>query len=322
MKLIDEKVIVYMNLLDSSLESKALLQEITFPGLNVSTKIFMKRIDLIHSEISGNKWFKLKHNLAYAVERGYKKLLTFGGAYSNHIHATAAAGKMLGFETIGVIRGEKHLPLNPTLQSVSDDGMKLIYVNRSDYRKKHMPEFHKMLEERFGNVYILPEGGTNLLAVKGCTEIPDLIETDYDYLCTACGTAGTVSGLIAGMNGRKNILGFSVLRGGAFLIKQAQKLVKEYSGNQYLNWSINLEYHFGGYAKINRELVLFINEFEKLNGISLDPVYTGKMMFGIYDLLKKNFFKKGATIVALHTGGLQGATGMKSKMEKLTSLNI
>lgn len=302
---------------DPSFETKAILQEVTFPEINSNVKVFIKRIDLIHPEISGNKWFKQKYNLVQAREEGYNTLLSFGGAYSNHIHALAAGGKEYGFNTIGLIRGEEHLPLNPTLQFVSEQGMKLVYIQRSDYRNKHLPEFADWIRKKFGNVYVVPEGGTNLLAVKGCAEIPQLIEKKFDYLCTACGTGGTISGLIAGSRGQKKVLGFSVLRGGGFLIKQVEQLVAEYTKSNFSNWSINLDYHFGGYAKISRDLVLFIRQFEEINNIPLDPVYTGKMMYGIFDLIRKGFFGDDKTIVALHTGGLQGVEGMREKMRQV-----
>jgi 1-aminocyclopropane-1-carboxylate deaminase len=294
--------------------SKTILQKVTFPVETPGIKVFLKRIDLTHQYISGNKWFKLKYNLVCAREGGYETLLTFGGAYSNHIHAAAAAGNEFGFNTIGVIRGEEHLPLNPTLSDAVKFGMKIHYVDRTTYRKKHLPAFHDELKEKFGRIYIVPEGGTNTLAVKGCSEIPSLIECDYDYICTACGTAGTISGVIAGLDGKKKVLGFAVLKGASFLNDNVRNLLAEYSGKHYGNWSINLDYHIGGYAKIDKKLVQFIKKFEEINGIPLDPVYTGKMMFGIYSLLLGNYFPQNTTIVALHTGGLQGINGMKEKM--------
>lgn len=216
----------------------------------------MKRLDLIHPAISGNKWFKLKYNLVHARDNGYSTLLTYDGAFSNHIFATAAAGREFGFDTIGIIRGGEHLPLNPTLDFAHQRGMQLIYLNRADYRKKHLPEFAEWIRNKFGNVYIIPEGGTNSLAVKGCGEILMPMKDDFDILCTACGTAGTISGLIAGSNGAKSILGFSILRGGFFLNKNAEQLVADFTENNFYNWSINLDYHFGSYAKINRDLIL------------------------------------------------------------------
>lgn len=307
---------------DSEIDiSKAVLQAVEFPD-EIPVKIFMKRLDLIHPSISGNKWFKLKYNLVDARENGFDTLVTFGGAFSNHIYATAAAGKEYGFKTIGIIRGEEHSNLNPTLEFAASQGMRFVYVTRSDYRKKHLQDFTNWIHKKFGNVYIVPEGGTNQLALKGCREIPPLIEIDYDYLCTPCGTAGTLSGLITGLSGKNKILGFSVLRGGSFLIKQAERLIIEFSQNEYSNWSINLDYHFGGYAKINRELILFIRQFEEINGIILDPVYTGKMMYGIMALAKEGFFNENVSIVALHTGGVQGIEGMKEKMNIILSNKI
>jgi 1-aminocyclopropane-1-carboxylate deaminase len=296
--------------------SKGILQKIEFPE-KIPVDVYIKRIDLVHPYISGNKWFKQKYNLIKAHQDEYDTLVSFGGAYSNHIHALAAAGKEFGFKTIGLIRGEEHLPLNQTLKFVTDQGMEIHYVSRSDYRRKHLPEYEKWIHEKFGRVYIVPEGGTNLLAVKGCSEIPELIEIDYDYLCTPCGTGGTISGLICGNDDRKKVLGFAVLKGARFLIDNAKLFSQEYSGKELSNWSINLDYHFGGYAKITSELISFIIQFEKINGVPLDPVYTGKMMYGIFDLAENGFFKDGERIVALHTGGLQGRDGMIDKIKTL-----
>lgn len=296
-------------------EAKCILHEIKLPGAILKNKVYIKRLDLIHPFISGNKWFKLKYNLIEARRLGLKTLLTFGGAYSNHIHATAAAGKEFGFDTIGVIRGEEHLPLNPTLNFAANCGMRLIYIGRSEYRKKHTLEFLSKLIEQFGDVYIIPEGGTNNFAIKGCSEIPALIEEDYDYICTACGTAGTISGVISGLGKGKKVIGFSALKGGEFLIDQTQKYLLDYNSEAFNNWEIRTEYHFGGYAHITGELINFINEFEQINSIPLDYVYTGKMMYGIADMINKGYFGEAKSIVALHTGGLQGNEGMKSKIK-------
>ncbi len=282
----------------------------------MTVKLSIKRLDQVHPEISGNKWFKLKYNLKYAEENGYDTLLTFGGAYSNHIHATAAAGKIFGFKTIGIIRGEEHLPLNPTLSFARENGMRLFYLRRSLYRKKMENIFLDHLKNHFGEVYIIPEGGTNRLAVKGTSEIINGLENDYDYICAPVGTGGTSAGIIAGLAGSKNFLGFSVLKGGDFLLQTIKHLILSFNGKTYSNWNLNLDYHFGGYAKLNYELINFINKFEDLNGIKLDPIYTGKMLFGINELIKtgKPGFNK---ILALHTGGLQGVEGMKPKISKI-----
>lgn len=313
-----EKLNINQNEIDLS---KAILQKIKFPE-EISVNVFVKRLDLIHPFINGNKWFKLKHNLHFARENNFKTILTFGGAFSNHIYATASAGNIFGFETIGIIRGEEHVPLNPTLRFASSNGMKLIYISRSDYRKKHLPEFSEWIKKKFGDVYIIPEGGSNLLAIKGASEIPSLVELNFNYLVTACGTAGTVSGLICGANDSKQIVGISVLRGAHFLNLNADKFTYEFSGKTFSNWIINHDYHFGGYAKINRELILFIKQIEELNEIVLDPIYTGKMLFAVYDLAKHNFFDPESNVICLHTGGQQGIAGLNSKMHFVLSNKI
>jgi 1-aminocyclopropane-1-carboxylate deaminase/D-cysteine desulfhydrase-like pyridoxal-dependent ACC family enzyme len=297
--------------------TKAVLHKIKLPGSVTAPEIFILRLDLIHPLIHGNKFFKMKYNLFEAKKNNYHTLLTFGGAYSNHIHAVSAAGIIFDFKTIGIIRGEEHLPMNPTLSFASSNGMNVHYISRSEYRLKHTQEFQDRLKDRFGNVFIIPEGGTNINALKGCTEIPRLINIDYDYICVACGTAGTFSGVTCELNGERKVLGFAVLKGAGFLIDTAQKLIFDYFGKTLSNWDINLDCHFGGYAKINYRLIDFINEFERLNGIQLDPVYTGKMMLGIYDLAHKGYFCKEKRIIALHTGGIQGREGMERRIKKL-----
>ncbi len=278
-------------------------------------KLFIKRIDLVHPFISGNKWFKLKYNLVEAYEKGFDTLLSFGGAYSNHIHALSAAGKLLGFKTIGVIRGEEHLPLNPTLSFAKDYGMILHYINRSEYRNKYSDELIQDFKNRFGNFYLIPEGGSNELAVKGCKEIVKEIEIPFDYVCSACGTAGTISGIISGLESNQKALGFAVLKGAQFLNDNVNYFLKKSGEVSSSNWKIIFDYHIGGYAKINSELINFIDSFREKHNIPLDPVYTGKMIYAIYDLIKKNYFPAGSTIIAIHTGGLQGIDGMKDKME-------
>lgn len=296
-------------------EENAVEQEIILPGVKRSG-IFVKRFDLVHLEISGNKWFKLKYNLIRAEEKGYNTLLTFGGAYSNHIYSTAAAGKLFGFKTIGIIRGEEHSPLNPTLSFAKECGMELHYLNRSMYRYKAEEAFQDHLKKIFGDIYIIPEGGTNELAVKGTSEIVSSFDNNYDLICAPVGTGGTSAGIIAGLNGNKNYLGFAVLKSADFLLKDVYNLLIKFNGRTYSNWNINLDYHFGGYAKINYDLISFINEFENLNNIKLDPVYTGKMMFGVWDLIRKNKLNFDKILI-LHTGGLQGVEGMQPKISSL-----
>ncbi len=276
-------------------------------------KLFLKREDLLHPTVSGNKWRKLRYNLLQAKDENYDTVISFGGAFSNHIHALAAGAKLYGLNAVGVIRGEKHIPLNSTLAFAEENGMQLHYISREAYRLKHTANFIDDLAVKYGRCYVIPEGGTNLLAVKGCAEIVEDIPVPFDYICTSCGTGGTLAGLIAGCAGKGKLLGFSALKGGAFLHKEVEALVKGYSGRKYTNWKIQDDYHFGGYAKIKPELVVFIKAFAIKYGIQLDPIYTGKMMFGLFELAKMGYFAPGTTIVALHTGGLQGLAGIKAR---------
>lgn len=276
-------------------------------------KVFMKRDDLIHPFISGNKFRKLKYNLQEAMQENQHTLLTFGGAFSNHIYAVAAAGKEVGLNTIGIIRGEKILPLNKTLQFVSDQGMQLHFISRETYKQKELPDYIQNLHTQFGDFYLLPEGGTNLIALKGCSEIIDEIEMPYDYICCPCGTGGTLAGLIAGDQGKKALLGFSVLKRANDLEGKIMQLANDFSGRSYNNWTINHDFHFGGYAKTTEQLFSFISDFEQKQNILLDPVYTGKMMAGIFEMVRQDFFRKGTTVIALHTGGLQGWSGFLNR---------
>ena len=290
------------------------LTEIIDPILiDKQIKLFIKREDLTDKFISGNKWNKLKYNLIEAEKLGYKTLLTFGGAFSNHIHATAAAGKKYELKTIGVIRGEEYLPLNPTLNFAQENGMLIEYLNRKSYRNKYDNDLINLLKNKYGDFYLIPEGGSNHLAIKGCAEIIPTIDIKFDFVCSACGTGGTLAGLILGLNSKAFALGFSVLKGGEFLNQNIRNLLSHYQKENLNNWQINLDYHFGGYAKINSELVRFCNDFQSQHKITIEPIYTGKMFYGIFDLIKNNFFSNNSTIVAIHTGGLQGLQGFKQR---------
>lgn len=272
-------------------------------------KLYIKRDDLIDQHISGNKFFKLKYNLFEATNNNVRTLLSFGGAYSNHIYSLAYAGKKFGFKTIGIIRGEEHIPLNPTLSYAKQCGIELFYLSRSDYRKKYSDEIINRLHNEFGDFYLIPEGGSNDLAVKGCSEIPSRIDLDYDYLFCACGTGGTLAGIINGINNKSKVIGIAVLKNASFLIDEVKRL----SCSVNSNWEILLNYHFGGYAKFNSELVDFIKTFNEKFNIQLEPIYTGKMIYAIYDLARNDFFKPGSKIVAYHSGGLQGLEGLRQR---------
>lgn len=279
-------------------------------NIQLENQLYLKLDYLNHPDISGNKYRKLKFNLLEAKKLQKSTLLTFGGAFSNHIAAIAAAGKEFGFQTIGVIRGEEladKIQENPTLSYAKEQGMQFHFVSRTAYREKETEAFIEGLKSQFGDFYLIPEGGTNHLAVKGCEEI--LTETDksFDYICCPVGTGGTISGLINSSFPEQKILGFPALKGD-FL----QEEISKFANNS--NWELITDYHFGGYAKINSQLISFINSFKETNHIPLDPVYTGKMMFGIYDLLKKGYFPENSKILAIHTGGLQGIKGMNAKL--------
>ena len=283
----------------------------------MSHQLFIKREDQIHPLVSGNKYRKLKYNLLEAKNQKQQTILTFGGAFSNHILATAVAGKLENFKTIGVIRGEelgqdlsKTLATNSTLRAAYEHGMKFEFVPRDAYRNKNTPQFLEKLQEKYSNFYLIPEGGTNELAVKGCEEILTEQDNQFDYICLCVGTGGTISGVINSSKSHQKVLGFPALKGD-FLAKE----VRRYSKEKH-HWELINDYHFGGYAKYNDELIHFINWFKKETKIPLDPIYTGKMMFGIVDMIVNNKFKSGSKILVIHTGGLQGIDGFNQRLLK------
>jgi len=252
------------------------IQEVT---LNFATdvRLFVKREDLIHPFVSGNKYRKLKFNLAEAKKQNQDTLLTFGGAFSNHIAAVAAAGKLHGFKTIGVIRGEElisKIDSNPTLKFAQQNGMQFHFISRQAYREKTSEACTTQLKQTFGRFYSIPEGGTNDLAVKGCAEIITENERDFDTICCAVGTGGTIAGICEGAHAHQQILGFPALKGD------------------------------------------FLHQFKQQTNIPLDPIYTGKMLFGIIDLIKNGHFGKQNRILAIHSGGLQGIAGMNQKLQQ------
>jgi 1-aminocyclopropane-1-carboxylate deaminase len=269
---------------------------------DLGIRVLLKRDDLIHPEVPGNKWRKLKYNLAEAADAGWRVILTFGGAYSNHIRATAAAGFHCNFSTIGIIRGEEHLPLNPSLAYAVSKGMRLSYLDRATYRRKTEPLVIDALRRRFGPFYLLPEGGTNELAVRGCSEVPAEIEQDFDVICCPCGTGGTLAGISAGLKQGQRAIGFSALKGGGFLADEVAELQRRTFGRCSDNWSIEDRFHFGGFARRTSELDGFIADFRARHKLNLEWIYVAKMMYGIYALSKEGKFTPGTCIVALITG--------------------
>ena len=290
------------------------MQEILTQEIKLSNKtisVFIRREDLIHPFISGNKFRKLKYNLVQAKAENQDTLLTFGGAFSNHIAAAAYAGKEYGFKTIGIIRGdelESKIFENPTLKFAQECGMQFKFVTREDYRHKTEAEFIENLKHEFGDFYLVPEGGTNEFAVKGCEEILSNEDSQYDFICCAVGTGGTICGIINSSLPHQKVLGFPALKGD-FLKDEIRKFARKE------NWELITDYHFGGYGKVNPELIAFINQFYVENQIPLDPIYTGKMVFGVMDLISKNYFPENSKILLIHTGGLQGIAGMNLKLK-------
>ncbi len=283
--------------------------------------IYIKRDDLIHQDISGNKWRKLKFNIELYKANKYDGLLTFGGAYSNHIAATAATGKLLNIKTIGVIRGDELTPQsNSTLLKAHQNGMQLVFVSRSKYTERYERIYHEELRAEFGNVLIIEEGGANYYGMIGCGEILKEIDFTPNYIYSASGTGTTVAGLISSSDTTK-IVSVPVFKNGGFIKDEVKNLLKHFFWDtEMLNTkmnllSLNLNSHFGGYGKFNNELIDFINEFYKITNIKLDQIYTSKMMYALINDVKQNKFKQGDKIVALHTGGLQGLSSITNQLE-------
>ena len=269
-------------------------------------EVHVKREDLIHPQISGNKYRKLKYNLSEAQSQNHHTLLTFGGAYSNHLAATAAAGKKMGFKTIGLVRGEElsaKFWQNPTLAYCASQNMQLEFISRQSYRLKHTSEWLENIDNRYGRVYVLPEGGTNALAVKGCEEILTPQDAFFDVICCPVGTGGTLAGLINSSSPHQHVIGFSALKG-----TDIQEEIRKFASNN--RWSLESDDRFGGYAKINSILVTFINQYFDQTAILWDPIYTAKMVFGLIEKMKTNQWKHGKKILLIHTGGLQSISGM------------
>ena len=290
-----------------------LTQQLTLPLLTEKRiALYIKREDCIHPFISGNKYRKLKYNLIEVKKRNLDTILTFGGAYSNHIVATAYIGKENGFHTVGIIRGEEIADKwkeNPTLKTAKSYGMDFKFISREQYRKKEDRTFLNELKKEYRLCYILPEGGTNDLAIKGCEEILTVKDASFDVVCCSVGTGGTIAGIINSSRSGQKIIGFTALKGD-FLQKDIRKFVHRE------NWFLQTDYHFGGYAKVSEDLINFINEFKSVTNIPLDPIYTGKQVYGVIDLIKKDFFKPETKILIIHSGGLQGIRGMNVELKR------
>jgi 1-aminocyclopropane-1-carboxylate deaminase len=288
---------------------------------NADVKLYILRLDIMHPKINGNKWYKLKYNLLEAREKNISTILTFGGAYSNHIYATAAGGNIFGFRTIGLIRGEENTPLNPTLQFATEQGMELVYIDRHTYKKRHTQALQNQLKQQFGEVFIIPEGGSNLNGMRGCIEILQTVK-GFNTICLACGTGTTLAGIALSLNQEQKVIGFPVLKDGDFLNQDINNLLTNYlnSGlptpvNSPAPWQLVCDYHFGGYGKVTKELKLFCQDFQTQYDIPLDYIYTGKMFYGVMDLIMKGFLKS-QSLLLIHTGGLQCNLGLQGSLSQ------
>jgi len=280
--------------------------------------LYALRLDTIDFYGGGNKYFKLKYNLEAAKKQGFTKLLTFGGAWSNHLTAVAVNGKAAGLELIFVVRGEEPKEYSETLRFCKEKGAHLHFVSREDYRRKTESDFIEELKNKFGDFYLLPEGGSNALAVKGCREIVNLIDIDFDVICCPVGSGGTFAGIVSALKKKQEALGFVALKGGEYLEQEVSKLSESFlppGGDvpQGQRGRLLHDYHFGGFAKTTLELLRFKKDFETQFGFELDYIYTAKMFYGIFDLIQKKNFKEGSTIIAIHTGGLQGNKGFEKQ---------
>lgn len=284
------------------------VQPIKIPDLPLGTpNVHMLREDLLHPHISGNKWRKLRYNFLEMQKSGMHKLVTFGGAFSNHIAATAACAKAHNYESVGIIRGDElKSTSNHTLRFASEQGMQLLFVSREAYRRKKEPDFLSEYLAHPEDYYLIPEGGTNEKAIKGTSEILGSHTKNFDIICVCAGTGGTAAGIINSAMPHQKVLVFPALKGN-FL---KEEIGRHISHKKYgKDWELIGDYHFGGYAKWNRQLVDFINRFKEANQIAIDIIYNGKMIFGLRDLIKNSYFYPSTSILVIHTGGTQSTVG-------------
>lgn len=271
--------------------------------------VYLKRDDLIHPEISGNKWRKLKYNLLEAQRRKKTTLVSFGGAYSNHIHALAHAGKMFNLNTVGIIRGE-YDPNNPTLKQAEAAGMRLQFVSRLEYRDRHKTDYQNNIIQQYSNSMLIPEGGSNKYALEGIEELVKEIPVEKsNIIACPCGSGGTSAGILRTINSSQRILSIPVLKNAEYLKDEICTLANK--NDQQLDFPT--QFHQGGYGKINPKLLSFIDSFYKMHQVKLEPIYSGKMMMAIYQLIEEGYFKPNTSITIIHTGGLQGLSGLKQR---------
>jgi 1-aminocyclopropane-1-carboxylate deaminase/D-cysteine desulfhydrase-like pyridoxal-dependent ACC family enzyme len=309
--MVNDKLGIFLNAMPSPLQK---VEHETFVRHGLC--LYVKRDDLLHPHVSGNKWRKLKHNLLEAQRLSCTRLVTFGGAYSNHIAAVAAAGREFGFSTLGVVSGEESSAGNPTLDFALQCGMDLRFTSRANMRNLSEKAVLQHLNIDIEKTFVLPQGGANCLALAGCREIVEETTAQIgrlpDYFITACGTGTTLAGIASGLDGKGSALGIAVLKGN-FLQNEVEKRLAACGEMNASNFQVVEGFHFGGYAKWTQELVSFINDFKAETDIPLDPVYTGKAFFAAIELAKQGYFPEGASVVLVHTGGLQGIAGFNER---------
>ena len=278
----------------------SLISHIQLPLLDaLEIELDLLRLDQIHPQISGNKWFKLKYNIESAISDQKSAIVTFGGAYSNHLHALAFAGKEAGMPTIGYVRGENIF--NATLQDCKNWGMQLHFMSRADYRHKSDTDFIETLQQQHPDAIIIPEGGSNELGLKGCHEILSLGDyTSYHYIACAIGTGTTFVGIAQSLDLHQHAIGFTAMKGGEYLIPHIEKQL------DHTRWTIETEFAYGGFGKKDKRVLELIADFNHNQGIELDFVYTGKMLCGLLEKIRLNPMPKGTKILTIHTGGVQG----------------
>ncbi|MDN3653497.1 pyridoxal-phosphate dependent enzyme [Thalassotalea ponticola] len=281
------------------------------PFQRAGLRVFIKRDDLLHPIISGNKWRKLKYNIEQAKQRDVSKVISFGGAYSNHIHALAYACHLANLPSLGIIRGEQAYRDNYTLRWARHWQMQLQFVDRQTYRLREDGQFLKRISDQHPHSVIIPEGGSNKLAVAGVAEVVDELEQqcEFDYLLSPVGSGGTLAGLIEGAQNRYTLLGIAVLKQQDYLQQQVQSLLND-RASKWRNWHLLNQFHQGGYGKFGKQDAARLGQIIKQTGIPFEPVYTGKMVLAAIELAKQGYFAKGSTVVLLHTGGTQGLGGL------------
>lgn len=302
--------------------TKLLIDRILHPSAKkAGVQLYMARADLIHPLASGNKVYKLMPNLEFAKLQGYKQLLSFGGAFSNHIHALALMAQKEGFESVGVIRGEQAYASNPTLKMAQSAGMQLEFVDRITYKRRHDVDYLVQLQQQYPNALIIPEGGSSQLAIQGCASLVSDINQQQDQkadvLTIACGTGATLSGLICGLKQGQTAIGYAVLKDGSLKARVADYIKSEKPNDQTVICIEKAD--FGGYAKLDSSLLDFILAWLDNTGILLDPIYTSKMCMRLMQQIESGEFKSGSTITMIHSGGLQGWYGMEKQVNKLSN---